>query len=80
MIIPGAIGKARYHIRLGQIHYCMDNLDKAKDEFIRGYLLNSNRAIRNIGDSKYFELIKPIIEDQAELAKYSTDKESYSFD
>ena len=38
LICPGGLGNPFIHLRLGEIQYDLQNMDKAKDEFTRAYM------------------------------------------
>ncbi|MBP8033040.1 MAG: tetratricopeptide repeat protein [Bacteroidia bacterium] len=63
MQIEGAVGKASFHSRIGQIRYELGHFEKAKDELLRAYLIKGMDEFSYMDDSKYFELISPVIED-----------------
>jgi tetratricopeptide (TPR) repeat protein len=62
MQLEGAIGKASFHSRIGQIRYELGQFEKAKDELLRAYLIKGLHEFSYMDDPKYFELIRPIIE------------------
>jgi tetratricopeptide (TPR) repeat protein len=75
MKIEGAVGDETYHLRIGQIRYELGQIEKAKDELLRAYLIGGKEIFMNI-DNKYFELIKPIIETKSDK---DTLNEKYEF-
>ena len=80
MSINASIGRDSYHARIGELQLELGNTEKAKEELIRTYLISGRKRFNYMDDQKYFEFIKPIIENETELVKYSTDIETYSFD
>ncbi|MBP8033041.1 MAG: tetratricopeptide repeat protein [Bacteroidia bacterium] len=63
MQIELAIGDPSYHSKIGQIRYELGQFEKAKDELLRAYLIKGMYEFSYMYDPKYFELIRPIIED-----------------
>lgn len=79
MELPHSIGNAHYHFRIGQIRYELGQFEKAKDELMRAYLISEMDSFEG-GDTKYFELIKPIIEGKEDKNPYSDNSDPYSID
>ena len=77
MKLPLSVGDYDYHARIGLIHYEMGSMEKAKDELMRAYLLKGEDAFKYMGDAKYFELIKPIVEDKEKAKHYSINPDNY---
>ena len=57
MHCPGAIGNPFIHMRLGQVHFELGNLDRAADELARAYL-QEGKVIFEADDPKYLEFVK----------------------
>ncbi|MEH0154370.1 hypothetical protein V6R21_09515 [Limibacter armeniacum] len=57
MHCPNAIGNPFLHLRLGQCHFEIQNLDRAADELARAYALEGEEVFTE-DDSKYFEFLK----------------------
>ncbi len=58
---PYQIGFATNHGRIGQIWYELGDFENAKEELIRAYMAEGKEWFKKL-DSKYYELIKPIVE------------------
>lgn len=56
----GGLGEPAIHLRIGQIRYEFGQMEKAKDELMRAYMGGGTLLFDGI-DSKYFDLIRPII-------------------
>lgn len=56
----GGLGEPAIHLRIGQIRYEFGQMEKAKDELMRAYMGGDILIFDGI-DSKYFDLIRPII-------------------
>ena len=57
MHCPGAIGNPLIHLRLGQAHFEMNQIDKSKDELARAYM-GGGEEIFDGEDPKYLSLVK----------------------
>jgi len=77
MKLPRSVGKSDYHAKIGQIRYELGDIQKAKDELIRSFLLSGMQDFDNMDSTKYFDLIKPIVEGK-EKDNYSADSDSYA--
>jgi len=79
MRLPHSVGSSTYHFRIGQIRYELGQFDKAKDELMRAYLSDGMDAFK-YDDKKYFELIRPIIEEKEDKSTYSNSSDTYRID
>lgn len=61
MHCPGAIGNPFIHMRLGQCHLEIGNLDRAADELTRAYAVNGEEIFSE-EDPKYLEFLKTRID------------------
>ena len=57
---PHAIGNPHVHLRIGQIRYELNQVEKAKDELIRAYMGGDFEIFEN-EPKKYLDLIKSYI-------------------
>lgn len=56
MNCPGAVGNAFLHLRLGQCHFQLIELDQAADELMRAYMAGG-KEIFSEDDPRYFEFL-----------------------
>jgi tetratricopeptide (TPR) repeat protein len=60
MYCPDAIGNPFIHLRLGQVQFELENLNKAKDELTRAYM-SGGEEIFKYENSKYLEFLKTFL-------------------
>jgi len=60
-ICPDGLGNPLVHLRLGQSHFELSNLDKAADEFTRAYM-GAGEEIFEDEDPKYLAFLKTRID------------------
>jgi tetratricopeptide (TPR) repeat protein len=61
MHCPDAIGNPLIHLRLGQVHLELGNVERARDELARAYM-GGDMEIFEDEDPKYIELIRDLID------------------
>lgn len=61
VVSPGGLGNPLVHLRLGEVYYELNNLEKAGDELTRAYL-GGGREIFELEDPKYVEFLATKIE------------------
>jgi tetratricopeptide (TPR) repeat protein len=57
MHTPNAIGNPLIHLRLGQTHFELDNMERAADELLRAYMAEGKDIFEG-EDEKYFAFLK----------------------
>jgi tetratricopeptide (TPR) repeat protein len=58
---PTQVGLAINHSKIGRIWYELGDFENAKEELVRAYMAEGKEWFDDL-DSKYYELIKPIVE------------------
>ncbi len=56
----GGLGNPHIHLRLGQLQFERDNMERAKDELMRAYMGAGKSYFEN-EDPKYFSLIQDLL-------------------
>ena len=60
MTFPGSIGEASNHFHIGKCRFELGQLEKARYELLRAYLLDGAFLFEG-EDRKYYELVKPLL-------------------
>lgn len=60
MHVPGAIGNAFVHLRLGQVQFELGNTRQAADELVRAYM-GGGEALFEQEDEKYFAFLRAFL-------------------
>jgi hypothetical protein len=60
MWCPGTIGNPWVHLRLGQVRFELEQMDRAADELARAYM-GGGREIFDGQDPKYFALVEKVL-------------------
>ncbi len=64
MHCPNAIGNSFFHLRLGQVLFELGNMEQAKDELTRAYLIEGEKIFEK-DHHKYLNFVKMVLSSEA---------------